>query len=103
MPGAFDGVSVLDLTHVLAGPFSAYRLAPAPMSSRSSLRTTPIARAGAARTQRGTHSLGLTYEVQGGKKRLALDLRIRAGAILLRLARRRVGRELSRRRLRRSA
>ena len=27
MPGAFDGVRVLDLTHVLAGPFSTYQLA----------------------------------------------------------------------------
>lgn len=89
MPRPFDGVRVLDLTHVLAGPFCTYQLAvlgadvikiEAPAQPDCARGRGPDAASNAALR-------GLNYEVQGGNKRaLALDLKDPRGvAILLQL------------------
>ncbi len=90
MARPFDGVRVLDLTHVLAGPFCTYQLAvlgadvikvESPVEPDCARGRGPDAASNAALR-------GLNYEVQGGNKRaLALDLKNPRGvAILLKLA-----------------
>ena len=89
MPQPFTGVRVLDLTHVLAGPFCTYQLA---VLGADVVKIEPPAAPDCARG-RGPDRVanaagrGLNYEVQGGNKRaLALDLRQPAGRdVLLRL------------------
>ena len=90
MPGAFDGVRVLDLTHVLAGPFSTYQLA---LLGADVVKIEPphdpdCSRGRGPDPAQNARLTGLTYEVQGGNKRaLALDLKDPRGReIFLRLA-----------------
>ena len=90
MPRAFDGVRVLDLTHVLAGPFCTYQLA---VLGADVIKIEPpgdpdCARGRGPDAARNAALRGLNFEVQGGNKRaLALDLKAERGrAILLRLA-----------------
>jgi len=90
MPRPFDGVRVLDLTHVLAGPFCTYQLA---VLGADVVKIEPpldpdCARGRGPDPRQNAAQRGLNFEVQGGNKRaLALDLKDRRGrAILLRLA-----------------
>ena len=90
MPRPFEGVRVLDLTHVLAGPFSTYQLA---VLGADVIKIEPphdpdCSRARGPDPARNAEGRGLNFEVQGGNKRaLALDLKTERGrAILLRLA-----------------
>jgi crotonobetainyl-CoA:carnitine CoA-transferase CaiB-like acyl-CoA transferase len=90
MARPFEGVRVLDLTHVLAGPFCAYQLA---VLGADVIKIEPPGEPDCARGRGPDDALnragrGLNYQVQGGNKRaLALDLKAPAGrAILLRLA-----------------
>lgn len=87
MNGALNGIRVLDLTHVLAGPFCTYQLA------LLGADVTKIERPGAPDCARGrgpddagnAAGLGLNYQVQGGnKKSFAVDLSIPDGAAILR-------------------
>ena len=89
MAQPFAGVRVLDLTHVLAGPFCTYQLA---VLGADVVKIEPPGQPDCARG-RGPDKAsnaalrGLNYEVQGGNKRaLALDLKQSAGRdVLLRL------------------
>lgn len=90
MPRSFDGVRVLDLTHVLAGPFCTYQLAVlgADVIKIESPHAPDCARGRGPDAMQNAALRGLTFEVQGGNKRaLALDLKDSRGRdILLRLA-----------------
>ncbi|MEO3427506.1 CaiB/BaiF CoA-transferase family protein [Pelagibius sp. CAU 1746] len=78
---------MLDLTHVLAGPFAAYQLA---VLGADVIKVEPVNAPDATRgrgldDQRNAAGLGLTYETQGGNKRaIALDLEKAKGAEVLR-------------------
>ena len=84
---ALDKITVLDVTHVLAGPFCTYQLAllgadvlkiEAPDAPDCARGRGPDAAANAA-------GLGLNYQTQGGNKRaLALDLDDEAGRDIFR-------------------
>jgi crotonobetainyl-CoA:carnitine CoA-transferase CaiB-like acyl-CoA transferase len=86
----FTGIRVLDLTHVLAGPFCTYQLA---VLGADVVKIEPPGEPDCARGRgpdKATNAAlrGLNYEVQGGNKRaLALDLGQPAGReVLLKLA-----------------
>ncbi|MCC6193252.1 MAG: CoA transferase [Burkholderiales bacterium] len=85
MARAFDGVRVLDLTHVLAGPFCTYQLA---LLGADVVKVEPPDDPDCSRERGPDTARGLTFEVQGGNKRaLALDLKHPRGRdLLLRLA-----------------
>ncbi len=89
MARPFDGVRVLDLTHVLAGPFCTYQLAVlgADVIKIESPVEPDCARGRGPDAAGNTARRGLNYEVQAGNKRaLALDLKDPRGvAILLQL------------------
>ncbi len=89
MARPFDGVRVLDLTHVLAGPFCTYQLAVlgADVIKIESPAAPDCARGRGPDPASNAALRGLNYEVQGGNKRaLALDLKDARGiAILLQL------------------
>ncbi|RVT85213.1 CoA transferase [Rhodobacteraceae bacterium CCMM004] len=90
MTRAYDSLTVLDLTHVLAGPFCAYQFA---LLGADVIKIEPpgdpdCARGRGPDAQANAAGLGLTYQVQGANKRaLALDLaRPEGQAVLRRLA-----------------
>ena len=90
MAQPFTGIRVLDLTHVLAGPFCTYQLA---VLGADVVKIEPPGKPDCARGRgpdKATNAAlrGLNYEVQGGNKRaLALDLGQPAGRdVLLKLA-----------------
>ncbi|MEO6566981.1 MAG: CaiB/BaiF CoA-transferase family protein [Casimicrobiaceae bacterium] len=89
MARPFDGVRVLDLTHVLAGPFCTYQFAVlgADVIKIESPAAPDCARGRGPDPTSNAALRGLNYEVQGGNKRaLALDLKDPRGvAILLQL------------------
>jgi len=91
MQGALTSIKVLDLTHVLAGPFCTYQLAllGADVLKIESPNTPDCARGRGPVPDLNAQGLGLNYQVQGGNKRgLALDLsKPRGRDILLALAR----------------
>lgn len=91
MTGALNGFRVLDLTHVLAGPFCTYQFA---LLGADVIKVEDPANPDCARGRgpddgMNARQLGLTYQVQAGNKRsLALDLGSEPGRnILLDLAR----------------
>lgn len=89
MARPFEGLRVLDATHVLAGPFCTYQLAVlgADVVKIEAPGHPDCARWRGPDAARNAAARGLTHEVQGGNKRaLALDLAdARGRAILLRL------------------
>lgn len=74
----FEGVRVLDLTHVLAGPYAAFQLA---VQGADVIKVEPVDAPDCARGRGPDDALnaiglGVTYQVQGaGKRALALDLK----------------------------
>lgn len=77
MNGALEGLRVLDITHVLAGPFAAYQLAllGAEVIKLESPHAPDCARGRGPDDEANARGLGLTYQVQGANKRaLAVDL-----------------------------
>ena len=90
MAGAYDTLKVLDLTHVLAGPFCTYQFA---LLGADVIKIEPPAAPDCARGRgpdaaANAAGLGWTYQVQAANKRaLALDLtRPQGREVLLRLA-----------------
>lgn len=90
MAQPFEGIRVLDLTHVLAGPFCTYQLA---VLGADVIKIEPPQDPDCARFRgpdqaRNAARRGLTYEVQGGNKRsLSIDLKSDRGrGVLMRLA-----------------
>lgn len=87
---AFEGYRVLDLTHVLAGPFCTYQLA---VLGAEVIKIEPPGEPDMMRAEGGIESLnrrgmGALFQSQGANKRaLSLDLKTEAGrAIFKRLA-----------------
>ncbi|WP_058044144.1 CaiB/BaiF CoA transferase family protein [Streptomyces roseifaciens] len=82
MSRAFSGVRVLDLTHVLAGPFAAYQLG---VLGADVIKIEPPDRPDFVRGRGPDPELnrqlrGINYQVQGGGKRaMTLDLRTSGG------------------------
>lgn len=86
MIGALDGTKVLDLTHVLAGPFCTYQLGllGADVIKIEDPSNPDCARGRGPDDTLNAAGLGLNYQVQGGNKRsLALNLRSAEGVDLL--------------------
>ena len=90
MTGAYDSLTVLDLTHVLAGPFCSYQFA---LLGADVIKIEPPDAPDCARGRGpdeggNAEGLGLTYQVQGANKRaLSLDLaQPRGQEVLRRLA-----------------
>ncbi|MFI1255472.1 CaiB/BaiF CoA transferase family protein [Streptomyces netropsis] len=87
MTRAFAGVRVLDLTHVLAGPFAAYQLA---VLGADVIKIEPPDRPDFVRERGPDAALngqlrGVNYQVQGGNKRaMTLDLRTAGGREIFR-------------------
>ncbi len=82
MPQAFENIRILDVTHVLAGPFCAYQFAllGADVIKVESPQAPDCARGRGADAALNAAQLGLTYQVQGSNKRaLAIDLKSEAG------------------------
>lgn len=87
MTGALNGINVLDLTHVLAGPFCSYQLGllGADVVKIENPSQPDCARGRGPDDALNAAGLGLNYQVQGANKRsLALDLRTPEGAEVLR-------------------
>ena len=82
MARPFEGIRVLDVTHVLAGPFCTYQLA---LLGADVIKIEPphspdCARGRGPDDRLNAAGLGLNYQVQGSNKRaIALDLRTGAG------------------------
>ncbi|SPJ29940.1 CaiB/BaiF CoA transferase family protein [Falsiruegeria mediterranea] len=78
----FEGLRVLDLTHVFAGPFCAYQLS---VLGAEVIKIEPVGqhdmtRAEGADTALNAQGMGLSFQAQGGGKRtLALDLKSEQG------------------------
>ncbi len=78
----FEGLRVLDLTHVFAGPFCAYQLG---VLGAEVIKIEPVSqpdmtRAEGADTALNAQGMGLSFQAQGGGKRtLALDLKSEQG------------------------
>lgn len=86
MTDALDGIKVLDLTHVLAGPFCTYQLAllGAEVIKIEDPSSPDCARGRGPDDALNDAGLGLNYQVQGGNKRsLALNLRKSEGVNVL--------------------
>lgn len=83
----FDGIRILDVTHVLAGPFCAWQFA---LLGADVIKienpSEPDCARGRGPDDAGNAALnGLNYQVQGTNKRaLALDLKAKAGAKIFR-------------------
>lgn len=87
MTAPLSGIKVLDLTHVLAGPFCSYQLAlmGADVIKIEDPLNPDCARGRGPDPALNAAGLGLNYQVQGGNKRsLALNLRHPEGADMLR-------------------
>ncbi|SFR13245.1 CaiB/BaiF CoA transferase family protein [Poseidonocella sedimentorum] len=87
MLSALNGIKVLDLTHVLAGPFCTYQLGlmGADVIKVEDPENPDCARGRGPDDALNAVGLGLTYQVQGANKRsLALNLKTPQGAEVLR-------------------
>jgi crotonobetainyl-CoA:carnitine CoA-transferase CaiB-like acyl-CoA transferase len=86
MSRAFEGLVVLDLTHVLAGPFCAYQLA---VLGADVIKIEPPGEPDCARGRgpdpdQNAALRGLNYQVQAGNKRaMTLDLKTEDGRAIL--------------------
>lgn len=87
LPGALSNLRVLDITHVLAGPYCSYQLA---LLGADVIKVEPVTSPDCARG-RGPDSalnnqgLGLNYQVQGANKRaISVDLAQPEGKEILR-------------------
>ena len=86
MPRPFEGLRVLDLTHVLAGPFCAYQLA---VLGADVIKIEPVGCPDPTRGRgpddtKNAAGMGLTYQVQAGNKRaISLNLKVPDGAEIL--------------------
>ncbi|MER1969002.1 CoA transferase [Castellaniella sp. GW247-6E4] len=91
MTKAFEGIRVLDLTNVLAGPFCAYQLAllGADVIKVEVPRTGDLARQLGADSSLNAAGMGASFLAQnGGKRSMTLNLKSDAGReVLLRLVR----------------
>lgn len=86
MPSAFDGLRVVDMTHVLAGPFASYQLAVlgAEVIKVESPHEPDQARMQGSDRALNDVKLGTAFLAQGSnKKTLALDLKAEAGRDVL--------------------
>ncbi len=84
---AFEGIRVLDLTHVLAGPFSTYQLAVlgAEVIKIESPTNPDMVRAVGADPEWNARGMGLDYQTQAANKRsLTLNLAEPDGAAIFR-------------------
>jgi len=87
MSGALHNIRVLDLTHVLAGPFCSYQLGllGADVIKIEAPNAPDCARGRGPDDALNAQGLGLNYQVQGANKRaLALDLKAETGRDVLR-------------------
>lgn len=78
----FEGLRVLDLTHVFAGPFCAYQLGVlgAEVIKIEPVQQPDMTRAEGADAALNAQGMGLSFQAQGGGKRtLALDLKCDQG------------------------
>lgn len=85
--GALTGVTVLDITHVLSGPFCTYQLAllGADVLKIEDPRDPDCSRGRGPDADANAEGLGLNFQVQGGNKRaIALNLQDDAGRNILR-------------------
>lgn len=80
---AFADIRVLDLTHVIAGPFCAYQLA---VMGADVIKIEPVTRADISRVSaRAEHGMAPDFLAQNANKRaIALDLKQEAGREVLR-------------------
>jgi len=86
MPKAFDGLRVIDTTHVLAGPFASYQLAVlgAEVIKVEAPQDPDQARAQGSDRRLNDMNMGTAYMAQASnKKALALDLKTEAGREVL--------------------
>jgi crotonobetainyl-CoA:carnitine CoA-transferase CaiB-like acyl-CoA transferase len=84
---AFEGIRVLDLTHVLAGPFSTYQLAVlgAEVIKIESPASPDMVRAVGADPERNARGMGLDFQTQAANKHsLTLNLAHPDGAAIFR-------------------
>lgn len=86
MAQPFEGVKVIDFTHVLAGPFCAYQLAVlgADVIKVEAVDNPDITRGRGPDDQKNEAGMGLTYQTQASNKRaIALDLKTPEGSLIL--------------------
>lgn len=87
MPRAFEGLKVIDATHVLAGPFAAYQLAVlgADVIKIDRPDDPDQVRQQGPDRELNAHNMGTTYLAQGANKRsVALNLKTEGGRKALR-------------------
>lgn len=85
MSQPFKDIKVIDLTHVLAGPFATYQFAllGADVIKVENPNNPDCARGRGGDTSQNNKMLGMNYQVQGGNKRaISIDLRTHQGQII---------------------
>ncbi len=87
MARPFEGVHIVDLTHVLAGPFCAYQLAllGADVIKIEPVECPDISRGRGPDDRQNAAGMGLTYQTQASNKRaIAVDIKTPGGQSILR-------------------
>ncbi|MBL1421338.1 MAG: CoA transferase [Alphaproteobacteria bacterium] len=82
MSQPFNDIKVIDLTHVLAGPFATYQFAllGADVIKVENPINPDCARGRGGNTTQNSKMLGMNYQVQGGNKRaISIDLKTKQG------------------------
>ncbi|NRA88756.1 MAG: CoA transferase [Rhizobiales bacterium] len=82
MSQPFKDIRVIDLTHVLAGPFATYQFAllGADVIKVENPKNPDCARGRGGNTAQNKKMLGMNYQVQGGNKRaISIDLKTSQG------------------------